>query len=162
VAKTYSPITTQTLGSTAAYIDFTSIPSTYTDLVVQCSLIGSSGAGYIYMRVNSDSGANYSRQELQGDGASITAQYVSGEGLAYIHSKVLGTGYVPVRVEMLEYKNTSVYKSWVCRGADAASSTSIVAGLWKSTSAITDIRIAVTTATFAVGSTFTLYGIRAA
>ena len=69
MANTYTLIASSTVGSGgAASIDFTSIPSTYTDLVIKLSIrtTRASIIDYGAMRFNSDSGSNYSARYLQG------------------------------------------------------------------------------------------------
>jgi hypothetical protein len=73
MAITYEPIATTTLGSAAADVTFTSISGTYTDLVlVAVTQIGSSG-DYLGVQFNSDTGTNYSRTRLSGNGTSASS-----------------------------------------------------------------------------------------
>jgi hypothetical protein len=79
--NTYEAIASTTLTATASSIDFTSISSTYTDLILVCYLQDSGGASYI--RVNNDSGSNYSRTIVYGSGGSAASYRDSG---TYINS----------------------------------------------------------------------------
>ena len=58
--STYTPIATQTLGSAAASVTFSSIPQGYTDLVLVDNVKSASGAGdsELDVRFNGDSGSN--------------------------------------------------------------------------------------------------------
>ncbi len=67
---TYEPIATQTLGSAAASITFSSIPGTYTDLRLVFVGTLSSGNATTGWRANSDSATNYSETYIGGDGTS--------------------------------------------------------------------------------------------
>ena len=70
MTATYEKIATNTLGSAAASVTFSSISGSYTDLVLVCS--GKSNTGsldYTRIRVNSDTGSNYSRTYLGGNGS---------------------------------------------------------------------------------------------
>jgi hypothetical protein len=59
--NTYEAIATQTLGSAAASVTFSSIPGTYTDLVIVCTpLRVTAGAEELVFQFNSDTGSNYS------------------------------------------------------------------------------------------------------
>jgi hypothetical protein len=49
----------------------------------------------------------------------------------------------------------------LARGNIASGGTEAVVGLWRNTAAITDIQLFAAASTFAIGSTFTLYGIKA-
>ena len=60
------------------------------------------------------------------------------------------------------YANTTTYKTMISRASDATQNAIAYVGLWRSTSAINSITLSVSAGTFAIGSTFTLYGIKAA
>jgi hypothetical protein len=66
----------------------------------------------------------------------------------------------------MNYSNSTTYKTVLGRSNRASSDTAADVGLWRSTSAITRIDLAMggsfPTNNFASGSTFTLYGIAAA
>ena len=65
--------------------------------------------------------------------------------------------------QIQNYSNTTTYKTWLSRSNIPADFVGALVGLWRSTSAITTIQFLTTTAdTFAIGTTFTLYGIKAA
>lgn len=87
MTATYESIETTTLGSAAANITFSSIPSTYTDLVVVYTLKAETASADIYMRFNSDSGSNYSNTILWGNGTSAGSNRFSGAAqiLSLIH-----------------------------------------------------------------------------
>ena len=74
--------------------------------------------------------------------------------------------FTPVICNFNNYSNTTTYKTILSRTNHASEPSSRVGtqvALWRSTSAITSIEIAeVIGTTWAVGSTFTLYGIKAA
>jgi hypothetical protein len=69
---TYEKIATTTLGSASATITFSSISSAYTDLRLVITALQGSGNN-IALRFNSDSGTNYSRTRLIGNGTSATS-----------------------------------------------------------------------------------------
>lgn len=73
---TFKLISSVTVGAGgAASIDFTSIPSTYTDLCVKLSSRGfSGGARDVNIQFNTDSTvSNYSERQLQGNGSSVAS-----------------------------------------------------------------------------------------
>ena len=58
---TYTPIATQTPGSNTASISFSSIPGTYTDLVLVIDNAFTASGGYSYsLSFNDDTASNYS------------------------------------------------------------------------------------------------------
>jgi hypothetical protein len=162
---TYEPIATQTLGSTASSITFSSIPATYTDLVLVLAG-GTDAASGWGLRFNSDTGSNYSRTYLTGTGSAASSGRDTNQTTADIaYNGILGnnTNYNSI-VNIMNYSNTTTYKTAISRSNNAATGVDTNASLWRSTSAITTIEIKTTTAgkIFNIGSTFTLYGIAAA
>lgn len=159
--KTYEPIATQTLGSAAASVTFSSIPQTYTDLVLVVSRTLSANQ-YVAMRFNSDNTSNYSFTRLSGNGTSAASARGSSETFGRL-SIGNPANLFNVIGQIQNYSNTTTYKTWLSRSNIPADFVGVIAGLWRSTSAITTIEFLTTTAdTFAIGSTFTLYGIKAA
>lgn len=167
MATTYEPIATTTLGSATSSYTFSSIPSTYTDLVLVASLNGSTGTA-IKVQFNSDTGTNYSLTRLVGDGLNtISSSQTNSTSIIYGYNGVPTTSneFAPVIMNIQNYANTTTYKTMLSRFNNANStsgSTDAIVGLWRSTSAITSVTVATNSGTFSTGSTFTLYGIKAA
>ena len=161
--STYTPIATTTLGSAQQTITFSSIAGTYTDLVIAIAS-GSTATGTEFqMRFNSDTGSNYSRTSLGGNGTSALSSRATNATKIQIESSTgMGTGQTTTLINVMNYANTSTYKTALLRASDAGKYAYAVVGLWRSTSAITSIDIINETSTFTAGSTFTLYGIAAA
>ena len=157
---TYTPIATQTLGSSTGSVSFTSIPQTYTDLVlVAATPTTGSGADY-YLRFNSDSGSNYSDTRIIGDGSSAASYRSSNQTQA-----IVGTIYPQqgnIINHIMNYSNATTYKTVLSRGNYAGYLTQANATLWRSTAAITSVYVFAQSGNFATGSTFTLYGISSA
>lgn len=164
MTATYEPISTQTLGTATADVYFTSIPQTYTDLVL---VISSKSASFqqIGYRVNSDNGSNYSHTQLAGTGSSAVSQRVSSDTFAKFNwYGGSGNQWGVTVAQFMNYSNTTTYKTCIARGNALAEFTGADAtvSLWRSTSAITAINVLGSAgANFSVGSTFTLYGIKA-
>ena len=164
MTATYEPISTQTLGTAIADIYFTSIPQTYTDLVL---VISSKSASFqqIGYRLNSDNGTNYSHTQLAGTGASAVSQRQSGETYAKLNwYGGSGNQWGVTIAHFMNYSNTTTYKTCISRGNVLAEFTGADAtvSLWRNTSAITAINVlGQGGANYSVGSTFTLYGIKA-
>lgn len=167
---TYEPIATQTLSSNTGIVTFSSIPQTYTDLVfVVSARVTSATYDISAIRVNSVT-AGYSKTYIEGSGASTT----SGSGSSEIS---LRAGYLPGTnytsqysadvYHFMNYTNTTKYKTVLCRCNSYNTSTNFNMQLQGSaiptTSAITQITIQTANgANLATGSTFSLYGIKAA
>jgi len=164
---TYEPIATTTLGSAAASVSFTSISGTYTDLVLICSPAQTTaGQGDIYIQFNSDTGNNYSSTALYGSGSaagSTRQSNVNGIRPEYYGYPDTTIGQTTTIVHIFNYSNSTTYKTALARANAASTGTDAVAGLWRNMAAITSMTVLMNaSATFKSGSTFTLYGIKAA
>jgi hypothetical protein len=164
--KTYEPIQTTTLTGNQTTVTLTSIPGTYTDLVLVINAKNDTLTNS-EIRFNSDSTTNYSMTALFGDGSTAqsvietsTAQ-ASIDYISYLYTTDFAYSNV---IQIMNYSNTTTYKTFLARANSAASGVDLIAGLWRQTAAITSLSILTTTGTrnFASGSTFTLYGIKAA
>jgi hypothetical protein len=162
--NTYTPIATTTLTSNQTSASFTSISSSYTDLVLITNVSGNDGA--ICIRFNNDSGSNYSYTRVRGDGSNATSSkvtnstYIGGASNLSVTAGSLQTAIWNIQ----NYTNTTNYKAVVFRDGMATHLTGATIGLWRSTSAITRIDLSPEfgSQVFYTGSTFTLYGIKAA
>ena len=158
MAKTYEKIATQTLGGTATSVTFSSIASTYTDLVLIFAGKGSTG-GNMTLQFNSDTGTNYSSTILYGDATAPGS--VRGSNQSSMNIGSVGTDISTDILQVMNYANATSYKTVLGRYS-RADEVGSKAGLWRSTSAITNIVVAISGGNFAIGSTFTIYGIKAA
>lgn len=164
MAKTYTPIATQTLTTSAASVIFSSIPSTYTDLVLVSNILGNVGSPTDYsikLTFNNDGTSVYSVTKLTGNGTTATS--ARNSNLAYIAAWDQGyfstTQPTTIITAVMNYSNSTTFKTAITRGNAAATATQATVGLWRSTSAITRLDIAAEAGNFGTGSTFTLYGI---
>jgi hypothetical protein len=165
--KTYEPVGTQTLSGTAASVVFSSIPATYTDLVLVISA-KFDATGDIRFRLNSDATSIYSFTILSGDGATATSSRASNveSGIMSSYGQVSTVLGQSVHIgHFINYANTTTFKTVLCRANNAALGTDATVNLYRSTAAINRIELARNNAfggTWQIGSTFTLYGIKAA
>jgi membrane-bound inhibitor of C-type lysozyme len=163
---TYEPIATQTLGSTASSVTFSSIPSTYTDLIL-ASALRNDTATYQVAKItfNGDTGSNYSYTRLGTDGSSAPFSDRSS-GFAYIDgSYTWGTNgtsntFTQMDVQIQNYSNATTYKTSLIRQSGVYTIATLA--LWSSVSAITSLTVTANSGNWIAGSTFTLYGIKAA
>lgn len=166
---TFIKIASVTVGSGgASSIDFTSIPSTYTDLVIKLSgRSTSAGAGdWVAIKFNSSS-SNYSSRWIEGGSAGVFSftgatnrgwiGVMNGAGST---SSIFGSAdvYVP---NYAGSANKSYSVDSTAENNSTSSTQELGAGLWSDTSAITSISIIPdNSATFLQYSTATLYGIK--
>jgi len=166
-------ISSVTVGSGgASNIQFTSIPQTYTDLVVRLSCRTNATNGYfieqLFMRLNNDStSGNYSWVELASDGSSAYSGTNTSDDRIYVDFAPCATATSNT------FSNTEIYLSNytvaqhkpvnVNRAAENNATQTyqgFVAGLWRSNSSVTSISIIPNQAnTLVQYSTAYLYGI---
>lgn len=162
MATTYEAIQTTTLGSAAADITFSSIPATYTDLVlVYIGATVSNNINY-YLRLNGDTGTNYSYTYLSGTGSAVGSGRGSTTAFLYIAQNSSSSGPDIHIAQLQNYANTTTYKTVLDRWNEPTGNVGATVGLWRSTSAITSVLLAANGSNIAAGSTCTLYGILAA
>ena len=160
MTATYTPIATTTLGSTQSSYTFSSIPGTYTDLV----LIGNgsiSAAQNICVEFNGDSGNNYSFTRIYGDGSSAFSDNATNTAFSYLG--IWGTTQSTLVASIQNYANTTTFKTSLGRASWAADYVSAYVSTWRNTAAITSVKVLPAGAnTLSSGTTLTLYGIQAA
>jgi hypothetical protein len=173
-AGSYESIATTTLGSSAASITFSSIPSTYQHLQIRfmSTPTGTTASDEVlYMTFNSVAGTSYTYHEIWGNGASVTANGV--DSLPY--TRFIGQSDLTVGsddafcvgvIDIHDYKSTSKNKTVrVFSGYDnnGGGRVNLSSGLFNNTGAISTIKIERSGSTnMAAGSVFSLYGIKGA
>lgn len=168
MANTYTLIASNILGSSAASVTFSSIPNTYTDLVIKMSARSSANTDLIYLTLNSDSGTNYSITKLVGSGSAASSGRQSSQPQIS-----LDAGIVPSSYTTNVFSNAEIYipsylvsqnKPISYFGANENNATQAYiatqANLWSNTAAITSATITAVSANFVSGSSFFLYGIK--
>lgn len=159
---TYTPLANIKLVSNATSVTFSSISQGYRDLVLVVSAALTSGTGNMTLRFNSDSGTNYTGVSMEGTGSAAQSGFFSSTQL-YININN-GSVYTSPGIDIvniMDYSATDKHKSIVARGNGMGSGESVGgnAGRWANTSAITTIQVLAGGATYASGSTFSLFGI---
>jgi hypothetical protein len=161
---TYTLIGSTTLSTSATNVTFSSIPATYTDLILVMKPIKGT-LNYPYIRFNSDSGSNYSITTLGGNGTTVASTRSTNITQGYLNETVATTttGSTQFIVNINDYSNATTYKTYLVRGGDAGSGTDAVVGLWRSTAAINTVAcLGGNGGTFDTGTNIKLYGIEAA
>jgi hypothetical protein len=164
--QTYDRIASVTVATAGtAFLIMDNIPSTYTDIVLIANASAASNA-QLGMRFNNVSTTSYGGTAMGGNGSiaesgrSVGATFL---GLDFYFSLTTTAGASVVVSNIMNYSNTTTHKTVISRANNAAQGLSANVGRFASTSAISRIDIISQSATnIAVGSTFTLYGIKAA
>jgi len=159
--STYEPIATQTLASTSSAVTFSSIPGTYTDLVLILDTISVNSAVDARLQFNGDTGTNYSSTQLFSNGSPASNRNTNQTSMRlfndlYSTTRSIGIGNI------MNYSNATTFKTVLSRFGTGDISVGTFAGLWRNTSAITSLTVVHTGSGFASSSVFTLYGIQAA
>ena len=116
------------------------------------------------MQFNGDTAGNYSATILWGDGSTAGSIRVSNQTYAYLnyYASVSTTQNTQI-FNIMNYASTTTNKTVVGRANRADSGVDAAVALWRSTAAITSIALKLKNGSnFSTGSTFTLYGIKAA
>jgi hypothetical protein len=160
--NTFEAIATQTLGSAAASVTFSSIPSTYTDLVLIITPQSSSGTTSVDIQFNGDTGTNYSLTFLYGDGTSAASGRASNNAVANGGTAVATANTLLINtVQIQNYSNTTTYKSLLTRANNTVGNVLTSISMWRNTAAINSVLLKLATgANFTTGSTFSLYGVK--
>ena len=172
MALTYDAIATVTVGSGgASSIEFTSIPGTYTDLLVKLSARSTRNvflASGVDITFNGSS-SGYAIRDLTKQSGSVASYTESGQAQASIGwvsqdtdtANTFGTGeiYIP---NYAGSNNKSFSVEMVQENNSTDQYMALVAGLWSNTSAITSLKLRIFTGSFNFKqySTATLYGIK--
>lgn len=174
ITSSFESIATASGSGSSNTITFSSIPSTYKHLQVR--LLGkSTGAGtggvQMLVRLNSDTGSNYSFHYIRAEGTTVAAGGGATNGSiewngvyplsGATQANMMGTGII----DIIDYASTSKYKT--VRGFHGWNGNTVDngwvilnSGLWQSTSAINSVSVIINSGSWTSDSTFALYGIK--
>jgi hypothetical protein len=125
-------------------------------------MVGStnSGVNWAGIQFNGDTGTNYSRHELRGNGSSVTSS--ASANYDYFLFGVWGSAVGASVVDLLDPFETTKFKTgkalsgWI--GADGVQLTS---GNWRNTAAVTSILVKNQgSETFRIGTRISIYGLK--
>lgn len=169
---TYDSIATTTItGSSTSSVTFSSIPQTYTDLVVVIQARGTfsqNGIDVTFIFNGDNASGNYSATWMNGNGSTATSGRNSA-GIGYFSWIPAGNDTAGIfsanMHHIMNYSNTTTFKTIINRNSNPTNGAGSSMGLWRSTAAINSIQLQMSNGSqgfYAVGSTLTLYGIKAA
>lgn len=173
MANTYKLIASNTLSSSAASVTFSSIPNTYTDLVLKGSVRSDESGSLeslIYFEFNSNTATNYSVTVLRGSGFGADSfrftnqNYIRSTSGANATTSTANTFtnfelYVP---SYTVSQNKPVFNFSAMETNATEAYIVATAGLWRNTAAVSSVKIGFGNAgvNFVSGSSFFLYGIK--
>lgn len=161
-------ISSQTLGSSAASVTFSGIPSGYRDLILKCSIRDTQSSQWVssFLRVNGISDV-YTTVYLRGSGSAVVSGRSDFDTNLFVANTNGSTStsntFANLEVYIPSYNDTAAWNAISYDNAGEDNSTSPVyrlsgAGLFKSNAAITSLAMVASTS-FATGSSFYLYGL---
>ena len=162
---TYTPISAANGTGSSGTITFTSIPSTYTDLVL---VLSGTATALQDTRIRVGTGSLsttslYSSTYLRGNGSTASSIRASG---TFIQATSTGyptttAGYVST-LQFMNYSNTTTFKTILTRANNAGTGTDAIVSLWRATTAIDTISAYLGSGSWNTDFTATLYGIKSA
>ena len=159
--NTYVALRTETVAVATSSVTFSlSGISGYTDLVLVANYTTTVANLDVRLQVNGDTGSNYSYTYVLGTGSAAgsgrlaNSVYIGG----YFSVGTSTNGNISI-YNFQNYSNTTTNKTILQRMSSAEKELTANVGLWRNTAAITSITLFTNTNAFAVGSTFSLYGI---
>jgi len=166
MANTYVKIgsTVEVGAGGQATITFSSIPSTYTDLVIKASLRASVDGDGITMRFNGST-SGYSVRQIYANGSSATSNTPGQTDFATIGytTTITASTFGNMEIYIPNYAgstNKSISADSVQEANQTFAYSNLVAGLWSNSAAITSIALSTQSGSWNQYSTATLYGIK--
>jgi hypothetical protein len=173
-ANTYTQVPggSVTVGTATTSVTFSSIPATYTDLVLVMQPAANVDDENVGIRFNGDTSSNYSYTRVGANNTSGTFSSNRSGSFSRINTtEASGTstnlGNLIIVAHIMNYANTTTYKTVIARSGQQGGTyngVELFAGTWRATpAAINSVTVMQGgTRTFSTGSTFNLYGITAA
>ena len=161
----FESIATTTVGvGGATEVIFSSIPQTYKHLQIRGSVRNAVTEGNLNSQFNSDTASNYAFHQLTGDGGSV-ASYPTAPTSYITHGNFSGVSdiFTGVIIDIFDYADTNknkTTKNFCSFDRNGQGSFYFNSGHWRSTSAITTIRLFAGNNTMGHYSRFALYGIK--
>lgn len=164
--NTYVALRTETVAVATPSVTFSlSGISGYTDLVLVIQAkTTDANSSRLNAQYNSDTGNNYSYTQLVGNGSTATSGRIANFAILDFgaYPSTSNSRQAQGTIHIMNYSNTTTFKTTLSRFDDAGAETTARVGLWRNTAAITSISMSFGAGNIAVGSTFSLYGIAAA
>jgi hypothetical protein len=164
-------IAEQILGGTTASVTFSSIPAGYSALEMHIQARGDTASSVtnINLQFNADTAANYDTQSHYGQtsstgavetlaGTSITIPEIAAASAPANHAGTLRLS-IPRHAATTWFKSVDGTSTSSFGTGAGALVTRKISGRWRSTAAITSIKLQPAAGSFVTGSSFTLYGL---
>lgn len=157
---TYTPLANLTISTASANVTFSSITSGYRDLILVCNLIPTSGSTDIYLLINGVGNDNdYKKIIMSGNGSTTTSSNANPRIVNLNALADASNGRTNIIMNFMDFATTDKNKLLLYRVDNAALATEAGLIRWVNTGAITSFTLSAAGTTWAVGSTFALYGV---
>ncbi len=168
MANTYTLISSNTLTSSAASVTFSSIPATYTDLVLRISARSAEVATITSIELEFNATASgYSFTRLRGNGSAASSSRASSQTQLTVGTipaaSATSNTFGSIEVYLPSYtasQNKPISGFNVGENNATAADIYTHAGLWSNTATISSIILDLGGQNFVSGSSFYLYGIK--
>lgn len=172
MAATYQLISNTILGSAQTTVTISSIPATYTDLLLRVSArnnASGSSNDNVYCKINNDGGANYTVGHIYGYVGSSGVNLQGGSGtttsitIYETDTSTLANTFAQAEIYFWGY-TTANSKQWIDHAVAPSNRTgtgiiSWYSGRWQSGAVISSLVLTPNAGQFIAGSSFALYGI---
>jgi hypothetical protein len=170
----YESIATVNLTTATSFAEFTSISPGYKHLQIRGIIMNSSGQNNVAIQVGNgsvDTATNYSGHQVQGNGATTSANAATTQTFMGLSGLVTSTATYPFVFvyDILDYASTSKNKTFKGISGQEGNGTGTAtnwrvqssSGVWRTSgTAINTVRISLPSFTMGNLSSFALYGIR--
>jgi hypothetical protein len=160
----YTALANVTLGSSASSVTFSSISSSYRDLILVMNPAKATAEGRFRLTINSDTNysSNYFGSMMVGNGSSATGLTRDGNNFYLLSAAQDFSGDNLYIINFMDSSATDKQKMFLSRRSYADGEVNAAIFRWANTAAITSIKLHfLTDAAIAAGSNFALYGVSA-
>lgn len=165
MANTYVKIASNTVTTNTNAINFTSIPSTYTDLQVNISGVLDTTNSTYRFRLNSNTSAVYSNTRIYGNGATAASDHLITNGTLFGDYVFVTDGNYTTKTSLYisnysgsNFKQIIIDNGW--QGNATTAHSQLMSALWRSTAVVNEVNIFTGAGNFTAGTIATLYGIK--
>jgi hypothetical protein len=155
-------IETKTLGAAAASIEFTSIPQTYTDIVILGSARNTATSVDTLLFSLNGSTTGFTARFLEGNGASASSGTIARFAANAVGGTETSNTFSNFQIYIPNYAgstNKSYSTDTVSENNATTALQPLIAGLWSNTAAISSLTLTTNSGDLAIGTTISLYGI---
>lgn len=170
--SSFDLLESQVLTSSSASVTFTGLDS-YTDYKhLQVRAVcrnNTTSSGWVVMRANADSGANYVHGYLYADGVSVANYGNTGMTVLrvghVIPSDGIANNFAPFVLDIFDFSNTNKYMTirsleGLHDGTGASNVLTLSSGAWLNTAAVTSLTFTPPAGDFETGTRISIYGVK--